>query len=352
LSLFFLSIFQLLAQNETNNSTSKTQLGIIVSSEQYAKLEQIVKLLIHYRKLILDVSSKKCTLDSIEWLRRPRYYKNETKLLVKTFNLEFEYGFEFLSLDLNDDDSNLLYQSSDVEFAVSNLIAMINSKSSPLIYGKKVFICVYFYYIVNLFAFIVFYFFKTQSLLRALSYLVGYENHFFICSNMTSTESLSNSCKAMALGAYWITFVNIQNLSASLMSFLSNILTQINDRKENVTINGEKFYSSSVKSSQTFAYFSTVENLNHTNLSDSKIDSLKVTKIDHYFSMFSKDLFDKFRIFKFDYYNLKNFIDFNLLSNGLVTTDSVSNELMKLNYIHENLLNSKLKCKRFTTKLF
>jgi hypothetical protein len=126
------------------------------------------------------------------------------------------------------------------------------------------------------------------------------------------------------------------------MSLLSNVLTQVNDRKELITINNEQL-TSIIKSSNTFAYFSTVENLNHVYLSDSNVDSLKITKIEHHFSLISRDLFDKFRVVKFDYTNLKNYFSFNLITSGIENSDEMANNLLKLYYVYKNILNVKTK---------
>ena len=146
----------------------------------------------------------------------------------------------------------------------------------------------------------------------------------------------------MVVGGYWITYLNIQNLSQSLMSLLSNMLTQVHDRKDTISINNEQF-STVIKTSQTFAFFSTAEDFNNIFLTDSNIDSLKITKIDHFFSLISKDLLDKFRVIKFDYNNLRNYIDYNLISNGISNNESICSELMKLYYVYKNVLNVKTK---------
>ena len=63
-----------------------------MKNEQYEKLECVVKLIIFYRNFIQDLISKNSTLKSIEWLRKPKYYKldegDSFKIVVKVILLE------------------------------------------------------------------------------------------------------------------------------------------------------------------------------------------------------------------------------------------------------------------------
>jgi hypothetical protein len=57
-------------------------------TEQYDKLELVVKILIYYRNLAKSLLEKKSTLMSTEWLRTPRYYRephdnDDFKIVVK-----------------------------------------------------------------------------------------------------------------------------------------------------------------------------------------------------------------------------------------------------------------------------
>lgn len=304
---------------QDNNETYK--LGILMKSEQHEKLEYVVKLLAFYRNFISRLIKNKATINSPEWLNRARYYvsseSNDLQITVKTSEYQYAYGFEYISV-FNDDECNPLYFSPNVDLTLANLISLINLQASPLVYGSK-----------------------TKNILNALSILVGYENHYFLCSQNTSIEIVGNIAKAMVLGGYWVTFLNLQNLTPSLMSLLSNILTQINSRQEKVSINNEQFISVLKSPNIKFANFATVEDLDHRYLTDSPIDSLKVTKIDHHFSLISKDLLDKFRIVKYENTNLKNFIDLNLITSGLVNHDAISTDLLKFYNVYKNLLKVK-----------
>lgn len=135
-----------------------------------------------------------------------------------------------------------------------------------------------------------------------------------------------------------------------LMSSLSNVLTQVNDRKEIININNEN-YKFLQKSHGLFAYFATINHPGDKILTDSKIDSLKITKIDHYFNSMSKDLLEKFRIVKADYQNLNNYLNSNLLANGFKLNELICNELVKFNLIFNDILFSRFKktgkCKFF-----
>ena len=51
---------------------------------------------------------------------------------------EFLYGFEYISLTF-DDDISMLYRSSEIEFAISNLIGLMKLRVGPLVYGYKVY---------------------------------------------------------------------------------------------------------------------------------------------------------------------------------------------------------------------
>ena len=63
----------------------------------------------------------------------------------------------------------------------------------------------------------------------------------------------SNICKSIVLGGYWVTFLNIHKLSSKLMSCLSNILTQLSESNETISINNEKFPLSTNNESMFFA---------------------------------------------------------------------------------------------------
>lgn len=146
----------------------------------------------------------------------------------------------------------------------------------------------------------------------------------------------------MVISGYWITFMNINNLSVPLMSSLSNVLTQINERKDSVVINNDPYKSSQVLIEGAFTYFATIEPYEYSSI-NSHIDSMQITKIDHYFNLISKDLFEKFKIIKSDFENLENYLSLNLVSNGFSQNDQISSEILRILKIYNSLLQSDTK---------
>lgn len=178
-----------------------------------------------------------------------------------------------------------------------------------------------------------------------MGYLLGYENHFFLCSEKTTNDSLNNVCKAMVLSGYWITFLNINNFTTSLMSSLSNTLTQINERKENILINNEE-YAFSFDKSNLFSYFGVMQSPNTLPMStDAETDSLKITRINHEFNLVSKDLFEKFRVVKTtsEMNELESFLHSNLVVSGFETSTELCKQLLKLKILYQDILNAKNK---------
>lgn len=148
---------------------------------------------------------------------------------------------------------------------------------------------------------------------------------------------LNNTCKSLVIGGYWVTFINIHNLSTKLMSALSNVLTQLNDKNETITINNEKFKF--FPNDQIV--FATTSQFNQY-LTNSTIDSLKITKIDHYLNLISKDLLDKFRIVKLNDLDSKSFISANLIANGFSTSHELGQNLIELIDLYKNILKQNL----------
>ncbi len=81
----------------------------------------------------------------------------------------------------------------------------------------------------------------SKKMIEMVGQLFGYEPNYLLCSEDTSNDYLNNICKALCVSGYWITFLNLNNLNSKLMSALSNFLTQLNDRKEDIQINNESF---------------------------------------------------------------------------------------------------------------
>lgn len=148
---------------------------------------------------------------------------------------------------------------------------------------------------------------------------------------------LNNTCKSLVIGGYWITFVNIHNLSTKLMSALSNVLTQLNDKNETITINNEKFKFAP----NDQIVFATTSQCNQY-LTNSTIDSLKITKIDHYLNLISKDLLDKFRVVKLNDLDSNSFISANLIANGFSTSHELGQNLIELVDLYKNILKQNL----------
>ena len=140
----------------------------------------------------------------------------------------------------------------------------------------------------------------------------------------------------MFLG-FWIGFLNIENLSSKLVSSLSSLLTQLNERKETIAINNEKCNLFS-KSNYQFAYFATSKSAAR-DLNDSSIDSMKITKIEHHFNSISKDLLEKFRVVRLETLNRKALIESSLITNGFTTSHSLADQIAQIVHMFTNILH-------------
>ncbi|EFX60314.1 hypothetical protein DAPPUDRAFT_343447 [Daphnia pulex] len=184
---------------------------------------------------------------------------------------------------------------------------------------------------------------RALEMMKASSRSVGYENHFFLCSKNTTVDAMNNVCKAITQTGFWVTCLNLNNLSVKSMSTLSNFLGQINERKETVIINNDQYkLNLDAAKQRSFAYFATTKSNNQL-LVDVKNDSLKITRIYHYLNLISKDLLDKFRIVIAKSPDLKNFINANLVANGFTTNEQLASQIYKLIEIYQRVLKVPMK---------
>jgi hypothetical protein len=325
-------------EQENKNATKKTtpQSAIVMSSSEHDKMVLIINTLIYYSIVVRELLAKNASVNSKEWLAKPRFYcggANLSDVVVKTMHLEVKYGFDYYSQWCRlDDSSSLVYHSAaDMEYYVYYLASIIKSKASPLVHGHD----------------------SSQqtpaSVLKSFARLLGYETHSFLCSSQTTNESLNNVCKAMCLGGYWLALLNINNLSSQLMSSLSNILTQINERRPLVLVNNEecKLHAAVDTTNQRrlFSYFATIQSCSDHYLTDESagVDSLKITRINHEFTLISKDLFEKFRVMKTrkTAQAADTFVMFNLITNGFSSNTSLCNELSQLEFFYKNFISLK-----------
>ncbi len=177
-----------------------------------------------------------------------------------------------------------------------------------------------------------------------LGQLLGYESNYFLCSANTSNDSLNNICKAIVVSGYWVTFLNLNNLNSRLMSSLSNVLSQVNERKENIQINNDSFKLHVKEPKEFSAYFATSDSSYDRLVTNSKVDSLKITKIDSCLYKISKDLLEKFQVVKTNLKhaaNTRSFFDSNLTISGFKTSSMLSAKLIKLNEIYSTILKGK-----------
>lgn len=184
--------------------------------------------------------------------------------------------------------------------------------------------------------------------MNAFGYQLGYEIHFFSCSPATNNDSLNNVCKAIVFsgGLYWIAFHRLNLLSTSLMSSLSNVLTQINERKDRVVIGNEEYTFSAANTSTTDVvrvYFGIV--VNHPRLSnrlDEQHDTLRLTRIDHEFNSISKDLLEKFRIVRTSVERWRdferNYLHSALVCNGFQNSEELCNQLGRIKAYYLDIL--------------
>jgi hypothetical protein len=166
--------------------------------------------------------------------------------------------------------------------------------------------------------------------------VLGYENHYFLCSEQASFESLNNVCKAMVTCGSWITFLNLENLSTHIMSSLSNVLSQFNQRKEQIQINNEPYKLCNTH--PLFACFAQTVEEKGKQLNNSKIDSLKITRIEHHLNLISKDILDKFQVVHIKFSNLSSFFSSNLIAHGF----DISNQLTVQNGLKKKFLLTNL----------
>lgn len=135
----------------------------------------------------------------------------------------------------------------------------------------------------------------------------------------------------------------MHNLPSKLMSCLSSIINQIKSRNETITINNVpvSLFNMDEKSKQICAYFSTTQQLDE-HLTNSNIDSLKITKIDHWFLRISKDLFDKFLVFFFEFDDFENIITSNLTVYGFTCVEALTSDILKLIELYNLILKTTL----------
>jgi len=98
------------------------------------------------------------------------------------------------------------------------------------------------------------------------------------------------------------------------MTSLSNVLSQFNLRKEQIQINNEPYKLYNVP--HLFACFAYTAEMKGKQLNNSKIDSLKITRIEHYLNSIAKDLLDKFQVVHIQLSNLSSFFSCNLIAHG------------------------------------
>ena len=122
------------------------------------------------------------------------------------------------------------------------------------------------------------------------------------------------------------------------MSMLSDILLQLNQSKDSITINKEVLKIPN-KSDQFPVYFSTVNIFDQTKPYNSN-DTLRIKKIDHVFTKISKDLLDKFRVISITMPDYKLLISSLLIANGFKNYEVLSNQIYNL----INVFNTNLKC--------
>ena len=122
------------------------------------------------------------------------------------------------------------------------------------------------------------------------------------------------------------------------MSMLSDILLQLNQSKDSITINKEVLKIPN-KSDQFPVYFSTVNIFDQTKPYNSN-DTLRIKKIDHVFTKISKDLLDKFRVISITMPDYKLLISSLLIANGFKNYEVLSIQIYNL----INVFNTNLKC--------
>ena len=187
------------------------------------------------------------------------------------------------------------------------------------------------------------FFLKSLEIIKSLSQLLGYENNPLMCSELTTETTLFNICNAMVTSGYWVTFISIHNLPSKLMGCIANILSNIKNGSETIYINNTpvQLFKPDGNSKHLCAYFSTTQKLDE-HLTNSHIDSLKITKIDHSFSKITKDLFDKFRVFFFEFNDFKSLITSNLIAHGFTCFEELTTDILKLIELYNLILKTLL----------
>jgi hypothetical protein len=119
------------------------------------------------------------------------------------------------------------------------------------------------------------------------------------------------------------------------MSCLSNLLTQLTEKNEFITINNEKF-----KLTDNEPIFFATTGPTNEYLTNSSVDSLKITRIDHYLNSITKDILDKFRVVRFDELDTDSYIYSNMIANGFESGSESTQNLVNLVGIYKNILKN------------
>jgi hypothetical protein len=172
-----------------------------------------------------------------------------------------------------------------------------------------------------------------------------------MCSHDLSVESILNVSKAIALSSkllyaclnrynnlmlkskgMWITFLEIDELSNTNKSILSNVLTQLNSNNESITINKESFKNAHQKEVPYFAIIS-----NDAKIKQEFKDTLKILTQGNLFQNVSKDLLKKFRIISTKSIDHKKQLALNLLTCGFKNYNVLGDFLSELVYLYNKL---------------
>jgi hypothetical protein len=134
-----LNACQLDNSSRKSPQNDKANLGILITKEQHEKVELVIKILVYYKSLIMNLLKRNSDIKSDEWLRKFRFYysKESGTVVIKVGKIEVNYGFQYYSLT-TDNDCQSFYESAELEKILTNLLSIITNKSNPLLHGNKV----------------------------------------------------------------------------------------------------------------------------------------------------------------------------------------------------------------------
>ncbi len=129
---------------ETDGVFEEQNMGLLINEQQKAKMNMIMKLLVFYEEIIIELIESGCTggLDSASWQSKVRFYANvnadkELTVTVKCSGKEVLHGLQYHA-GTSENVFGLEYRSEEVEKIMAVIVGMVQEKSCPLVHGNYV----------------------------------------------------------------------------------------------------------------------------------------------------------------------------------------------------------------------